>query len=324
MKYHYRLTASILEMIQHLIIIREAIGLAAPAEARVTEIRRRSLLKSALYSAKIEGNPLTETSVLTDKSKHKLEVQQLLAAYEWGFKQTRPLTVGMIKELHRISMANLDETPGKFRQAQTAIFNQAGVAVYLPPPAMEIKTRMDELVKWLDKAGDPVPIKAVVSHFWFEKIHPFSDGNGRVGRVMVTYILHLGNLGFGGMLNFEEVLADRREEYYALLNEKGKEITLFIKFMLESLVKAADKLMVELKIKGKRGPDATLLPRQREIYWLIKDHEEVSFDFVKRRFLAVPSSTIHYDLGQLIKKGLVDKMGQTRGVRYRIREPRGL
>lgn len=59
-----------------------------------------------------------------------------------------------------------------------------------------------------------------------------------------------------------------------------------------------------------------LLPRRREIIEIIRDHEMVSFDFIRRRFMAISKETIHYDLQQLIKIGLIRKLGKTRGVRY--------
>jgi predicted transcriptional regulator len=68
---------------------------------------------------------------------------------------------------------------------------------------------------------------------------------------------------------------------------------------------------------ARRREDA-LLPRRREIYLVIKDHHEVSFDFIRRRFMIVPVSTLHYDLSQLMKQGLIEKIGVTKGALYRI------
>lgn len=73
-----------------------------------------------------------------------------------------------------------------------------------------------------------------------------------------------------------------------------------------------------LKQAPARRPEDTLLPRRREIYLVIKDHQEVSFDFIRRRFMLVPASTLHYDLSQLMKQGLIEKIGVTKGVLYRI------
>lgn len=318
-KYTYQLTPVIADKIQQLIIRREAIEILNPPETMVNQIRNRSMLRSALYSAKIEGNPLTEAEVLSGNTRHNLEVQQLLTAYEWIFNNPgESINLDILKKLHSISMKGLDVSPGRFRLEQTAIFNMAGVAVYVPPPAAEVKERLIHLLHWLKQNSDPAPVKAAAVHFEFEKIHPFIDGNGRVGRLLSAIILNNGGFGFRGMISVERTIEHKREEYYALLSQTRKDISLFVEFYLDCLLTAAQELMDTLKNSKTTGPEDALLPRQREIYLILKDHPEVSFDFIARRFLAVPKSTLHYDLNQMVKKKLVVKLGSTRGVLYRL------
>lgn len=89
---------------------------------------------------------------------------------------------------------------------------------------------------------------------------------------------------------------------------------------IEVFTEQAEKTINDLKnIKEERLED-TLLPRRREILEIIRDHEMVSFDFIKRRFTKVPNSSLHDDLRKLIKKGLIKKLGSTRGARYAPRQ----
>lgn len=320
MKYTYRLTPEINDKIQQLVVRRQVIDLLDPPESIVHQIRNQSLLQSALFSAKIEGNPLTEAEALNGNTRHNLEVQRLLSAYEWIFKNPEtPLTLDGLRQLHSISMKGLDEAPGYFRREQTAIFNMAGVAVYVPPPAFEVAERLNQLLVWLKKNADPVPAAAAAAQFEFEKIHPFIDGNGRVGRLLSGFILNKGGFGFRGMVSVEQVIEQKREEYYSHLLQTGKDISGFVDFYVECLLTATYKLLETLKNTKAAGPEGVLLPRQREIYLILRDHPEVSFDFLRRRFLAVPKSTLHYDLNQLVKKKLVMKVGSTRGALYRVK-----
>lgn len=324
MRYSFKISPATKRNIHKLEIRREAIKLIDPGAEAVDRIRREALLKSALYSAKIEGNPLTESEVFAGQTKHNREVQQLLKAYERVMKEPVEVSLRVIKRWHEVSMAGLDETPGHFRHEQTAIFNQAGVAVYMPPPASEVSARLTELVEWQKQSGEPAPVKAAVAHFWFEKIHPFVDGNGQVGRLLAIAVLGEGGYGFSGMMTLERTMEEKREEYYSLLAQNGRDVSDFVDFYIDCLVITTTKLFNRLKTPAVAGPADRLLPRQREIYRIVRDHTEVSFDFIRRRFLAVPKSTLHYDVNQLMKKGLVMKVGQTRGVRYRLAEGPGL
>jgi len=114
----------------------------------------------------------------------------------------------------------------------------------------------------------------------------------------------------------EEYLEKNRESYYELLAINKKDITAFVEFFLEAVAEQAEKTITGLKDIDQERVEDSLLPRRREILEIIKDHEIVSFDFIKRRFSKVAQSTLHYDLRKLIQGGFVKKLGSTRGVRY--------
>ena len=166
------------------------------------------------------------------------------------------------------------------------------------------------------KDSENILIKAFVSHISFEKIHPFLDGNGRVGRLLLQAILLKGGYSFNGLISIEEALNERKEEYYAYLNKS--DATSFIEFMLELLEVQVQKALKELSVKEYKKEDL-LLPKRKEILDIIRDHEVVSLDFISRRFYKVSDRMIRYDLKKLEEEGYIIKLGATRGARYRIK-----
>lgn len=310
------------ELLRQLDALRLAFELIKPSPVIEENIRRESLLKSSLYSAKIEGNQLSYESVvsgLNEKTKAKLEVFNLLSAYKFIYSKKAPKknSLSLIKKLHQITMRNLIASPGQFRREAGAIFNQAGFAIYLAPPPDEIIQRLDQLIKRVHQAKDPTPIKAALLHFYFEKVHPFIDGNGRVGRLLTASIMNQGGFGFKGLVSIEEAINHQKDDYYDALSQTKNYKTLtefFLKLYLEQGKKILAKLsqpQIETKL---------ILPlRRQEILNIIADHPYASFDLIQRRFIAVNPKTLHYDLKKLQEQNLIVKVGITRGAVYQAK-----
>ena len=142
------------------------------------------------------------------------------------------------------------------------------------------------------------------------------DGNGRVGRLLSTFILKQSGFDFRGLVSFEEYLEANRSSYYDLLADNKKDLTQFVRFFLTSLDVQAEKTIKVIKTTNQETPEDSLMPRRREILQIIRDHRLVSFDFVQRRFLRVSSRSLHYDLKHLINKEFVKKHGKTKGSFY--------
>lgn len=101
-----------------------------------------------------------------------------------------------------------------------------------------------------------------------------------------------------------------------LLALNKMDITPFIVFFLEALAIQAEIAIRNLKEREEERPKDSLLPRRQEIFAIILDHKMVSFGFIKRRFLKIPDSSLHYDLKKLLEKDFIRKIGSTRGVLY--------
>lgn len=296
-------------------------------EKIIENLTRKSLLKSALYSAKIEGNTLVleeaeNLQVMDPKLKERVEIENILSAFSYiqGRNEKIEINTQLLLRLHRIVMKNLlpgDEI-GELRRKPSAIFNQAGIAIYITPSPKVIKQLIRQLISFIKKDTETlIPVKAFLSHLLFEKIHPFEDGNGRVGRLLTQAILAKGNYHFSYLLPFEEILNNKKAEYYDLLdrNDAG----LFLEFMLETMFQKLEELKTEIINKKDYKKEDTLLPRRREILEIVRDHNEVSLDAIQRRFLKIPARTLRYDLSSLEKEGYIIKIGSTRGALYKAK-----
>jgi len=160
---------------------------------------------------------------------------------------------------------------------------------------------------------------ALISHLIFEKIHPFIDGNGRVGRLLISAILKAKKYKNYFSVPFEEYLDNHRSDYYYFLDIGLKSTNDYLIFMLKAFLEETEKLKRTIDIE-KESKTPLLPPRQEEIYLIIKDHKIVSFDNIYRRFLKVPKRTLRYDLKKLAEKKLIVKIGKTKGSYYRIND----
>ncbi len=228
-----------------------------------------------------------------------------------------PESIEILKIHHSIILDRISPETGKIRTEVSAIFNEAGVAIYITPPPQSLNKLLNIWCQCCETNDEPGPIKAILVHFWFEKIHPFLDGNGRVGRLIISYILKQSGYDFGELIAFEEYLDEHRQEYYDGLSLQATDVTEFVEFMLEGLTNQVVLLFDKI-----RHPPAqlqsNLLPRRQKILDTISDHRFVSFDMIWRRFRKIPKSSLHNDLKQLMKAGLIKKLGTTRGVEYSL------
>lgn len=331
--YYVTVTPTLSALVADLDSCNTALQLVPTQPHHEQRLRTESLLKSSLFSARIEGNPLTLASVhpsnhngptsAISATKARLEVVNLSAAYEWIATQTIPskLSPSIIKSLHAKAMNHLDPDAGHWRSEESAIFNQAGVAVYLTPSPNQIQPMLQEWLHFNRSGTYPPAVMACMAHLIFEKIHPFLDGNGRVGRLLLCYQLHQAQLQMRGMLSVEEVLDQRKSDYYDALATNTADITPGVVFLLECLVEAAHRTLNELRQAAATPTKllaSQLLPRRQEILNIIHDHRVVSFDFLSRRFMTIKPSTLHYDLKCLMNQGLITKVGQTRGALYTV------
>lgn len=280
-----------------------------------------NLLKSSLFSAKVEGNSLElkDISRLSIKKREHLEIRNLIRAAKYikkNIHKNQKISIKFICRLHKIVLDKVDFEAGHLRNKQNAIFNAEGFVVYMPPPPEESHVLLVRLIKYINsnKHNDIPLVKSILIHFIFEKIHPFIDGNGRVGRLLIYVMLALRDSEILRAIVFEEKLNEEKASYYSCLDKN--DATSFVEFMLETISDSFDDSME--KIISASRTSGELLPRRAEIFQIVKDHKLVSLDFIKRRFQNIPERSLRNDMEDLLKRGLISKLGKTKGVMYKI------
>lgn len=189
--------------------------------------------KEAVLSSQIEGTQSTLSDLLLYENKSApgaplhdvIEVSNYVAALEHGLKRLRggfPLSLRLITEMHGVLMRRGrggHATPGEFRRSQNWIGGRKpGDARFVPPPAHEVMPALGALEKFLHDATDIPPlIKAGLAHVQFETIHPFLDGNGRLGRLLIALMLNVDGVLQHPLLYLSLYFKQYRAEYYAAL-----------------------------------------------------------------------------------------------------------
>ena len=189
--------------------------------------------KEATLSSRIEGTQssiselyLFELEAQRNPVDDVIETVNYATALERGLERMRelPLCNRLIRELHAIllkSARGQNKRPGEFRRSYVRIGGtRFGNAVYVPPPHTEVDGCMANLEKFLHAEDDGLPalVRAGIAHLQFETIHPFLDGNGRIGRLLILLILMDAGLLRKPVLHLSEYFERHRDEYFRLLN----------------------------------------------------------------------------------------------------------
>lgn len=316
----YHITPDILSMMAKIDANKELISSMTPPPAVVEKIHSMSILKSSLYSARIEGHTATFDE-LDEEKKDQLEIFNILKAIRFIQSSVKPGTAinkKLLIQLHMLAMNGVTGDAGRFRRETTAIFNQAGVAVYMPPLPLKIPEYLNNLYTYINGKHEQFPlINTFIAHLMFEKIHPFIDGNGRVGRLLIYAILQSKGYDFGIHIPLEEYIDAHKQDYYYVLDIGLQQPEDYLQFMVQSYYSQTETIKKQI-MNARNLPVIMLPPRQEEIYNIIRDHKTVSLDFIQRRFMKIPARTLRYDLKKICATGLVTKIGKTRGSFYTI------
>lgn len=194
--------------------------------------------REAVLSSRIEGTRSSLSDLLLfettkiEKQKDVKEVQNYVRAMEYGLKRLNelPLSLRFIRELHSILMEGVrgeQATPGEFRQSQNWIgppgctINEAN---FIPPPIPEMQECLNQLEKFLYTERDlPLLVQLALVHYQFEAVHPFLDGNGRIGRLLITLFLCQRGVLTKPLLYLSAFFEHHRQDYYNLLLKVSQE-----------------------------------------------------------------------------------------------------
>lgn len=319
MKPTYKITSKILNLIA---AISEKIGEvnAAHLNKPPTELRKKNRIKTIQSSLEIEGNTLTVeqiTDLLENKRilaprKDILEVKNAINVYN----QLNKFNVYELKALckaHEILMKDLIENPGKLRTGSVGIVKGSNIT-HIAPPGKMVHSLMSDLFNYLKNDDDLMLIKSCVFHYEFEFIHPFVDGNGRIGRLWQTMILkeHAPVFEF---LPIESLVKQRQHEYYAVLGKSDKQgnSTPFIEFMLEIIKDALEDLL--------KAQNISLTNNDR----ILNFKESIGTKTFSRQdylraFKNISQATASRDLKVAVDNGILEKHGDKRTTKYKYKK----
>ena len=298
--------------------------------------------KEAVVSSQIEGTQSSLSDLLLYELKEApgvplddvAEVSNYVAALEYGLKRLKenfPLSNRLIREIHKILLSHgrgSDKSPGEFRRSQNWIGGtRPGNAVFVPPPPEKLPEALSALEKFLhDRPGKtPVLIKAALAHVQFETIHPFLDGNGRVGRLLIPLLLCSEGILQEPLLYLSLYFKTRRSEYYDFLNRVRLEGDWegWLRFFAEGVSQMAENAVITARrlvdlvskdrnlINGLGRPSGSCL----QIHQVFQKRPISTIGSLsKETDLSVP--TVTNGLQTMIKAGLVQEITGRR--RHRI------
>ena len=234
----FSLTSKILSSVAE---ISEAIGSASlDALQNSPELCRQNRIKAITGTLAIEGNTLNFEQVLAIASGKSVrgselevaEVQGAIRAYD-ALEQYRPHNIDDLLQAHKLMTHNILPDAGQFRNKGVGIFSGKDI-IHIAPPAKRVPQLMQDLLHWLKRTESHPLISSCVFHYEFEFIHPFNDGNGRIGRLWQTLILGKWRKNFYN-LPIENIIKAQQQSYYRALANANDESdsTKFIEFMLD-------------------------------------------------------------------------------------------
>lgn len=318
MKPPYEITGKILELISS---ISEQIGeiKAARLIKPPTELRKKNRIKTIQSSLEIEGNTLTVdqiTDLMNNKrvlapKKDILEVKNAILVYS-KLNSFNAYSLDSLLKAHKLLMKGLVNNPGQIRKSSVGIVKGEDIA-HIAPNGEMVYPLLKDLFDYLKNDNDLLLIKSCVFHYEFEFIHPFIDGNGRIGRLWQTMILKDYSNVFE-FLPIETLIKERQQDYYNILGKSDTQgsSTSFIEFMLEIINQALADL---LKTQNLTVTDSDRINLFKELF----GDKEFSRQEYLRYNKDISTATASRDLRNAVEKNILIKTGDKRLTKYRFK-----
>ncbi|MDO5615767.1 MAG: Fic family protein [Cruoricaptor ignavus] len=315
MKPPYEITTEILKFIAS---ISEKIGEINAKYLIKTNptLRKQNQIKTIHSSLNIEGNTLTEeqiTAILENKriigpEKDIIEVLNALEVYK-NINKLKPFNEKDFLNAHKLLLQKLIVNPGKYRTQSVGIVKGSKVE-HIAPSHENVPFLMKNLFEYLKDKSELTLIKSCVFHYEMEFIHPFLDGNGRMGRLWQTLIL-IQEYPIFEFLPFETLISKNQVEYYKALSQSDKEgkSTKFIEYMLKIIDNSLSELLENSTKK--------LTEEDRISIFLEQNKSEFSRKDYMSYFKDISSSTASRDLKNAVENNLISKNGDKKTTTYK-------
>ena len=319
MKPPYDITSEILKSITS---ISEKIGAihANLLDSPSPLLRKQNRIKTIHNSLKIEGNSLTEdqiTAMLEDKrvigpEKDIIEVRNAISVYEKLSSFNYQIEKDFL-QAHKTLMLGLMDKAGKYRKQGVGIVKGTKVE-HIAPPFENVPYLIKDLFKYLKDDSELNLIKSCVFHYEMEFIHPFLDGNGRMGRLWQTLILK-DQYPIFEFIPLETLISKSQKDYYKALSDSDKigKSTIFIEYMLNIIDTSLGQTLSIGNKKLNQVERLEYFTQQGQMEFTRKDYLNV--------FSTISTATASRDLNKGIELGLFKKAGDKNKTRYMIPIP---
>ncbi len=325
----YTITPALLSLVEEIAVLRERIEAATVSLSWIPNLQKDTRVRNGHASTAIEGNPLTLEQVraleegrelMASDERSEREVLNYFAGLRFIEKNAKRggITHEDLFTLHRL----LADTVMDQGQAGTYRSIQVRVGNHFPPAAADVSPLMFELLEWWNTESrnlSPV-LSSAILHYRFEDIHPFADGNGRMGRALALWDLYRRGFDAHALFSVDEYYWEDRAAYYAALarvSQAGEDLTEWLEYSARGLRQTLEQVWLRLqKFQASHAVEKiTLTPRQEELLGLLRDHGSLSpaeiWDHLK-----VSRQGAMNILSPLLKAGLVEKRGTKKTGRY--------
>ena len=297
-------------------IVGQFEGISSPSPQ--PQLRRQNQIRTIHGSLSIEGNTLNldqVTAILEGRKvlgdpREILEVRNAIKAYEQAHKWNSLKEADLLKA-HGVMMSGLVRDAGKYRSINVGIIKGSKVGHVAPKPKL-VPHLMIELFDFLKRDREtPTLIKACIFHYELEFIHPFSDGNGRIGRLWQHVIL-LSESPIFSYIPVESVIKERQAAYYQALSasDKARDATIFIEFALTTIRDSLAQLMEQIRPKPLTTKDRLEIASNR---FGSKSFSRKDYLII---FKSISSATASRDLLVGVQSGQLKKNGEKALTRY--------
>ena len=350
----YTITNNILKHIGIVEAAREVIMNAPLVPAWEAKFRKEALERTVHHGTHLEGNPLSEEEVKdvldgADVIARDRDIQEIInyrnvlkfidaIHAQIGTPRSYNFTLETILEMHKLTTEKIlpPQVLGNFRIRQVVIRNtKTGQVSYTPPPAVEIPYLVEDLVNWInsDEAKSQHPIiKAGIIHYELARIHPFSDGNGRVARACATLVMFLDGYDIRKFFSFEEYFDENPMNYYLTLQAVSnqlvidtheRDLTPWLEYFAEGVAielnrvkEKVQRISVDAAVKTRLGEQLVLNERQMAIMEYLHRHKQMRNRDFRKIFPDFSDDTVLREMKLLKQKGLIKKVGGTKLAQY--------